>query len=286
MKTLYEELLSVKIEDDDDNFISEELEKSEIIFINNVAEYYFLSEKEKWTFSDFPNMAPPFDNIYMEYKNIRNHFVDGKIINIPFEYKVGILISSRKLSRDFDLGGLYARGAKWGLIIYLFVKIETGKAEYLGGEFFGVDNTGGYISSHEENDTIAIHVNDEHCDNATLQDFIKPALLALSFMHCKNVISVTMGKGTSPGKRNRRSFAIKYKILEIEPMKKVLKTEGKMESGGLIKALHICRGHFKDFREKGLFGRNHDIYWWDSQVRGSIDSGIALKDYKVNAPSR
>ena len=69
-------------------------------------------------------------------------------------------------------------------------------------------------------------------------------------------------------------------------MKKVLREEGKSEETGLKHALHICRGHFKDYRDgKGLFGRYKDIYWWESQVRGNGEHGVVLKDYNVNEPS-
>jgi len=30
----------------------------------------------------------------------------------------------------------------------------------------------------------------------------------------------------------------------------------------------VYRGHFKDYREKGLFGRHKGLFWWSSHVRG------------------
>ena len=77
---------------------------------------------------------------------------------------------------------------------------------------------------------------------------------------------------------------VRYHVLEIEPLKRILRTEGKSEETGLKRALHICRGHFKDYREHGLFGKFKDIYWWDSQVRGNLSEGIVNKDYSVDAP--
>ena len=75
-----------------------------------------------------------------------------------------------------------------------------------------------------------------------------------------------------------------FKTLEIEPMKRILRTEGQSEKTGLRQALHICRGHFKDYSKGGgLFGKYKGLYWWESQVRGSVSEGTIVKDYSVKA---
>ena len=66
-------------------------------------------------------------------------------------------------------------------------------------------------------------------------------------------------------------------------MKQILRTEGQSQSTGIKQGLHICRGHFKDYtRGRGLFGRFKGLYWWDSQVRGTAEKGIVVKDYRVS----
>lgn len=114
------------------------------------------------------------------------------------------------------------------------------------------------------------------------------ALLTISFMHCKNVVQRVVAPPPRLSKRHKERHGrllFSYRVLEIEPMKQVLRAEGRSEEVGLAKALHICRGHFKDYRERGLFGRNKGLYWWDQHVRGSIEAGVAAKDYEVKAPS-
>jgi hypothetical protein len=71
--------------------------------------------------------------------------------------------------------------------------------------------------------------------------------------------------------------------LNIHPIKKILEIEGQSQKTGLKMALHICRGHFKDFTERGLFGKYHGLYWWDAHARGNAKEGIALKDYRVHS---
>jgi hypothetical protein len=66
-------------------------------------------------------------------------------------------------------------------------------------------------------------------------------------------------------------------------MKKILHYEGHSNKTGLTKAIHICRGHFKDFSKgSGLFGKFKGMYWWESQVRGNFAAGVALKDYEID----
>lgn len=76
-----------------------------------------------------------------------------------------------------------------------------------------------------------------------------------------------------------------YRVLNIEPMKRVLRSEGGLEEAGPRVALHICRGHFKDYRDgPGLFGKHKSVYWWEGSVRGSLVRGKVEKDYQVNPP--
>ena len=111
-------------------------------------------------------------------------------------------------------------------------------------------------------------------------------LLTLCFMHCKNTTLRTIEPPAKLNqarlKRGNPSLAV-YKILDIEPMKKVLDSQGERQTTGLKKALHICRGHFKDYSiGKGLFGRVHGLYWWDMHLRGTPEVGTVIKDYRVS----
>lgn len=115
------------------------------------------------------------------------------------------------------------------------------------------------------------------------------ALYAIQFMHCKNVKLVENVSSVKLSRQNRRQMERKqqpppqkYYTLKIEPMKEVLRKEGNIEHNGLKKALHICRGHFRNYKEgKGLFGKYHGQYWIPMHVKGNIENGEIIKDYKV-----
>jgi hypothetical protein len=115
-----------------------------------------------------------------------------------------------------------------------------------------------------------------------------PQLLAISLSHCKNVTEVDH----VPSKPLTRAFwkkhhrrPLTYKTLMIKPMAKLLSDVAAKNGTGLPKALHICRGHFKDYRERGLFGKIHGVFWWENSVRGRDQSRAVVKDYAC-APAR
>lgn len=122
---------------------------------------------------------------------------------------------------------------------------------------------------------------------------IYPALLTVAFMNCKNVVRHDVTESEGPAAkwiRRMKAPTIRYHVLDINPMKEVLTTEGGLEHNGLKKALHICRGHFATYtEERPLFGRITGTFWKPAHVRGSIEHGAVVKDYRVSdvsAPPR
>jgi hypothetical protein len=112
------------------------------------------------------------------------------------------------------------------------------------------------------------------------------ALFTFALLGCKNVSTQVVEPPEKlvrkHAKRGRQMF--RFHVLEIESMTGRGGGAARGAAGGAA-VLHICRGHFKDYREKGLFGRNKGIYWWDQQMRGSLKNGAVAKDYDVKAPA-
>ena len=111
------------------------------------------------------------------------------------------------------------------------------------------------------------------------------ALLTISLMHCKNVDAVDIDPPAKLSKKFRREHGTpltRYRVLNIDPMRRVLSRDGHAESEGLRHALHICRGHFKVFTDTTpLFGKHTGTYWWAEQLRGDRRQGVVLKDYRI-----
>jgi hypothetical protein len=115
---------------------------------------------------------------------------------------------------------------------------------------------------------------------------IFPACLTLSFFHCTNVSVREEAPPARLSKAHERRHGrplLRYKTLDIHPMQRVLRQEGGSARVGLPRALHICRGHFKQFRQKGLFGKHFGLYWWEMHLRGQRSAGLVSKDYAVHA---
>lgn len=123
-----------------------------------------------------------------------------------------------------------------------------------------------------------------------LGQFLALSLVGISIANCRNAERVEM---EPPERLNRRHLERKgrplfrYYVLNIAPVRKILEQEGGLGENSLGVALHLCRGHFKDFREGGgLFGRHKGLYWWDAAVRGSVKHGVVAKDYALTPSAK
>jgi hypothetical protein len=124
----------------------------------------------------------------------------------------------------------------------------------------------------------------------TFSAMLFPAMLAISFMNCKNVAIAPVEPDREINRERKKAGLkpfVRYHTIDIEPMKKVLRTEGQAETHGLKHALHICRGHFATYTDN-FMGRPLDkpmTVWRPAHVRGSLDEGIVVSDYNVKAPA-
>lgn len=120
----------------------------------------------------------------------------------------------------------------------------------------------------------------------TINPLLFPFWLALSFLHCRNVRETAMVPPPEVAAQHLRQYKrdlASYHVLEIEPMRHVLAPHA-AGAHGLARALHICRGHFKHYEQRPLFGKHRGLFWWDAQVRGTAEAGRVEKDYVVKPP--
>jgi hypothetical protein len=325
-----------------------------IFDIQNVADYYhqFIhTDSRSWVWNDFPNVAPPFNNFWMEFKVKSAHFggdPSGPSSPVPVGLAVAALdfsgvpgvpagnireVFTRLLQGEqVDFWGdgsspdphtwrtdrvnavwsYLIRGAgrrkvdipqttamacslyglvpvRWEVAITVF--FEVASTIYPLAHFTSYVTPDGRVYGFDNRQAIGIryfHDDMEGVGDDVMSNVVGPGLLALSFLHCKNVTAI---KQTPPKKLSKATQKrhgkplVRYHTLEIEPMKQVLKHEGQVEKTGLKKALHICRGHFAHYsEEKPLFGRIAGTVWRPSHVRGSLDEGVVGKDYRVKEP--
>lgn len=246
--------------------------------IDNVADYYFETPKNDWSQDDFPNVAPPYPSFWLEYAMPEAINQSNIIIPNPVRgYRAGLWFRVCTEDKVAD--------TEWDMECWLFIKRLTGPKDQACRWRIAVEKSGGIVVIGER----SWEKHQEKDDNWYVAGWLYPGLLALSFLHCKNVdlIENIPPKLPMTKKRAQHPPRTKFYTLNIKPMQRILEDEGHASQTGLKLALHICRGHFKDFSKGGgLFGKYHGMYWWDSQVRGSKEHGEVKKDYRVKPPTQ
>lgn len=298
MSRLYDRLLAENIICD--KYLPE-YKSAIVISGDNVSNYYYGgTDQEMWNiYRDFPNIAPPFDNFFVDCRAPQQIIskVEGIVPIDEFPFAGWGLWFLATPDDSF--------GAKWkiGCQLYLEPKhhkpigpilawviriMKDGKPRQTGDNQYDFQIILAPIQQHNKCIMSYVHSLDiksqqEWCDN--LRSFLDVGLLTISFLHCKNVVMKQANPPEKLQKKNikKRGFPlVRYHVLDIEPMKQILKSEGNSEETGIKKALHICRGHFKDYTQgNGLFGKIKGLYWWDMFLRGDKHEGLILKDYNI-----
>jgi len=271
-----------------------ELEGIPVIAADDVGLYVSAME-EGTEFSDIvASMAPPFDQFFIEFQRVPNQLglhawgVHFRAVSNPEDIAEG---HPRKDDDHYP---------RWVYLIETY--LEKRKGEPCGpanlhlcgladdGTWFRHSDgklywEGGFPSMTGEPPKEA-----RQEWNAINAQLIFPALMALSFMHCKNVTLETVAPSEKLSRSYRKRHGrplVSYGQLRIDPIRKVLEQQRKGVGGSLRKALHLCRAHFKTFTaDAPLLGHATGTYWWSPQIRGARSAGVVLKDYRVEAPSK
>jgi hypothetical protein len=227
-------------------------------------------------------LAPPFRSIWLE----------GRTGKAPKEFQFGILcLAAERDEVDESLVPERLRKAfpfwRWALDL-LFI-VDTGSfistpmdctvALDYDGRLFKRDDSGMSIvwATHEE---ISPDVR-----MAFFNHGVFPLLLAIGFMHCSNVTHEPMVFSRKKEREFQRSYGrpfLAYKTIRVVPFKPVhVPLAG---DTGEERPWHMVRGHFADYRERGLFGRHKGIYWIPEHGRGNRHIGEIRHDYEVMQP--
>ncbi len=331
-----------------------DIRKATVVDASQATEYYYaINDKEYWHLSDFPNIAPPFPNFFIETK--RPSMVNSakwgshdwfEPCSAPMlqaegldDEEIASYIKRCKDAGNRDLRrpnawGMHVRAVpiaslKWHLKVngydipdleYLDVKFACRCVLYVDwaeetGQFtgpvwdvsYGLKADGSVLTvpsllsrAQEEDGIPALGIDSPSVEYAKalgpklrpalsrlrpeMVNHINPLLLAISFMHCKNV---ELRNEAPPRKLMKRAAErghplCSYKVLDIIPLKQTLHREGISEAPGIKKALHLCRGHFKTYtEEKPLLGRAVGTFFWPQHLRGGKEHGVIVKDYSI-----
>lgn len=283
----------------------EDMRQATVIKIHNVADCVF-EKGQKWNIEeDFPNIAPPAPRLWMEWlQDPAWIFEDAAEQGFCRRFRAGVYFSSidlededyKRLFKDTHVPNNFP-DARWVVLAHFFLEDPGAASGYSAppGFGFGVSAEGQFRRTSDA--AVKLVPNPIFFDERVLNEediqemsgfapFLSIPFMALSFMHCKNV---RIEKGPPhPSKLQQarmdrgKAPLVRWHTLVIDPAKAILAAANNGQSEPTPRALHICRGHFKDFRNHGLFGRYRDIYWWPMHSRGSGERGVILKDYRVH----
>lgn len=247
----------------------------------------FLSTRESWDVGDYPNVAPPWPRFFVESR-MPNHAL-GLSEGL---HSCGVLVAARRAGPSEALAGLEGVRLGWIMMASLVLERRKGQIEFPAMTWFIPVTLDGTVAINPQTGRLLLPtlvppgVGEQEWRGKALDALalLHPFLFAISLSHCRNVEVVTRepsAKESRAFQRRRGDSLVRYHVLQISPMRKVLEHEGTAGEVGLRRAVHICRGHFKDYRERGLFGRHRDVYWWEAHVRGHASEGLVLKDYEI-----
>lgn len=255
------------------------LKTCEVLICDNAAEM-LVGTHESWSLRDYPALMPPFRALFAE-------------THVPgYSQDVGALLVTGRYPEDCGeyITNIFADVCpEWIVHGDVFVSMDrqrVGPADYVGEIMYGLDTTGTACGESAKHYSTTIGgrdvVEQEQQDWAS----IHPLLLAIALSTCKNVgmpqCSPLPPKLARAHERKYGYPSFRYRVLEIEPMRQTLRTEGHSETQGIKRALHICRGHFKTYTpERKLFGQHVGTYWWPALARGTSSRGVVAKDYKI-----
>lgn len=288
--------------------IKRRVAESHIIVADNVADLLAESEQQEWDlFDDFHCARPPFVHTFIEWNApkrvlLRDGWKENPTGQIgwsfmcPDDKRVAMMalnaLRGNSAIQDSDAQELirFYHKSKWIVLADAFLYVGGLPCTWTGMPAFMFLSDEGRVLKF-----FYVPINPASRTPGFTPSAISPtqllneALLALSFMHCKNVVRTDATEAEGPPAkwlRRMKQPTLRYHVLNINPMKEVLRKEGESETTGLKKALHICRGHFATYTaDKPLFGHFTGTVYKPAHIRGSKELGTVLKGYAVNEPT-
>ena len=291
--------------------IRKDLASSVVFSIDNIAEYYFANHVRAGGCDGpeaFPNIAQPYPRVFFEYR-LQSHMYDvlfdeadrgeeRQLTHVGALVVTGSpsLISRPDWERRYGPDGVQQSQCQWLQFVSLFTRNACDRDVFwisykcvLAVAADGTLLTQPHMGLWHLRSSVPNVLTDEIWGAlARLGQLVNPLFLATSLLHCKNTSTadhVPPPKLTKAYRRRHGRPLVSYKTLTVTPMMARSKVAGVSAGAGEPKALHLCRGHFKDYRNSGgLFGKHKGLFWWDMHARGALEQGAVVKDYLIKLP--
>ncbi len=330
MSLLYDDLVHGFETDDLGDMVQRdvrhELKRAFIINIQNVSEYLIGGGKNMWSYEDFPNIAPPFPDMWMEFSVPDVTFGAGKkhtmgALMLAVDLNAQDLDTRKELLSGFNMSALeqmfalgeadaIAHGAdpqktngkiRWLYRMRLYKRFPNGEIMEMGIAFVLISDRGQVLSptKHVRYDPSSkflsilkeVAAREGHDERNLTMNAMKavcfPIWLALTFMNCKGVATERVAPVPEKLQKSRQSKGKgrlhRAHVIVIDPMRRVIKA-GTGENHYSAKALHIVRGHFREYDEKPLFGKYRGLFWVPMHTAGNVGE-VQRNPYSVKSPT-
>jgi hypothetical protein len=164
--------------------------------------------------------------------------------------------------------------ANVGWLCYAMVIFEAPHREpkLLNTVYFAVSRQGEIVVRPDGRPELVVNIPDdgdpEHLElrRSGASAYLHVPLLATCFLHCNNVRVTDVVPPPKLARAQERKHGVpkvSFKILDIQPMRRILDDDGGMADGhSAPQAMHM--------------------FWWPMSLRGSSDAGITAKSYEIS----
>lgn len=232
----------------------------------------------------YPNLAPPWPITWYEFARVdpTGHGEKIGIAACCLKYSLDRLVKQKRLMPTASV-----ELTRWAIRFFVFIenRIVGFQCAFVADECISSDGKSLLGEDFIVHKSPMMKSFDKRQQDLTVL-LLHESFLAVSFLHCKNIIIHPDDSKTKLDKKRAkkgRKPVFQFKTLNIKPLQNILQQSGGLRQHGLSKALHVCRGHFKDYRYgRGLFGKVKGVFWWDMHERGNESEGVVHKDYKLD----
>lgn len=245
-----------------------------------------------WKANDFPNIAPPYDDFFIEGK-LKVKLPNAKHI----DFYAGLWFTDETVQfkgKKTAVVGDQPGDTHWILQGRGFIGSTKGIGNHPGSILLHIDKEGHWLDSTE---SVSTYIRDEFANitneemarrgimpTDVMLDCIPFCLMTLSLLHCRNVTVEEVREKRGERRRYTRETGLElstHHILKIKPMQRQTEAAYRADPTEGLNRWHIVRGHFKTYEEPGLFGKFPGTYWWSDQARGNANRGKVTKSYEV-----
>jgi len=305
------------------NFMADffDREKPVVFRVDNVCEY-MEAKKNEWDWNDFPNVAPAYRSMWMEWqlKN-ENRQTIGVLISsaecrttqeaadalrqlkLTVLMKFGLKDTDDVAKSLLEMADVPPEQLKWILHMTTFVRFNMEKLiVFVGNTFLLVKENGESFASPEMNgkgvmshpsawivEMLKGRAEQGHQSAiAYAHSLAGVPCMSLSFLHARGIKEQAAPPIPDALQRARvrrgRLPLFRHHTLVLDVPKRIIRDGNQGNEDLTPQALHLVRGHFKNFNEKPLFGKHKGIWFWHPTVKGNRSAGEITKDYEIRVP--